>query len=105
MHELLDELSDEIDNLGNLVQPLAKNSNLNEYAETLPLLDRAKLYTTTAYAIESLLYNHLRLAGEDAKNHPVMTELNRVKQYFEKIKEAEHPGKDKRPEGETSPVL
>jgi exosome complex protein LRP1 len=100
VHELLDELSDKIDNLEATVQPLTKTGNLNEYAETLPLLDRAKLYTTTAYAIESLLYNHLRLAGEDAKNHPVMTELNRVKQYFEKIKDAENPGRDRRPEGE-----
>jgi len=97
---LIDELSDKIDTLESSLEPLIEDGAVNKHAESLPLLDRAKLYATTAYTIESLLYNHLSLAGEDAKNHPVMTELNRVKQYFEKIRDAEDPNRNKRPEGE-----
>jgi len=97
---LIDELSDKIDTLESSLEPLTGDGAVNKHAESLPLLDRAKLYATTAYTIESLLYNHLSLAGEDAKNHPVMTELNRVKQYFEKIRDAEDPNRNKRPEGE-----
>lgn len=33
----------------------------------------------------------LRLNGTDAKAHPIMQELTRVRQYFEKIKKAEEP--------------
>lgn len=41
--------------------------------------------TTSAY---------LRLHGVKAREHPVFTELTRVKQYFEKIKRAENPIND-----------
>ncbi len=34
---------------------------------------------------------YLRLNGVNAREHPVFTELTRVKQYFEKIKKAEFP--------------
>jgi hypothetical protein len=34
---------------------------------------------------------YLRLHGVKARDHPVFTELTRVKQYFEKIKRAENP--------------
>ena len=39
---------------------------------------------------------YLRLNGVDAKEHPVFRELTRVKQYFDKIKDAE-TGDDPRP--------
>lgn len=38
----------------------------------------------------------LKLNGVNAKEHPIFTELTRVKQYFEKIKEAEDGGPEKR---------
>ncbi len=38
----------------------------------------------------------LRLNGVDSKAHPVFRELTRVKQYFEKIHEAENGGPKKR---------
>ena len=34
---------------------------------------------------------YLRLNGVNAREHPVFKELTRVKQYFEKIKNAEAP--------------
>lgn len=33
----------------------------------------------------------LRINGTDTKTHPIMKELTRVRQYFEKIKKAEEP--------------
>lgn len=97
--DLIDDLSSSVDELKSTLTSLTGQNGVSKYAETLPLLDRAKLYTTTAYAIESLIYNHLRLANEDAKDHPVMTELSRVKQYFERVMDAENPGRNARPEG------
>ena len=35
---------------------------------------------------------YLRLNGVQAKEHPVFNELTRVKQYFEKVKDAETGG-------------
>ncbi|KAK2590747.1 hypothetical protein QQS21_011559 [Conoideocrella luteorostrata] len=85
----LDKLDSQLDDLEDALEPLL--SNLNEKAFQLPLLDRAKLFSLTAYSIESLLFSYLRLQGTDAQNHAVYTELKRVQQYFGKIKAVEEP--------------
>ncbi|KAL9945671.1 hypothetical protein D7B24_005025 [Verticillium nonalfalfae] len=85
----LERLDGTIDDLEESLEPLLKG--LPEMSSELPLLDKAKLMTLTAYSIESLLFSALRLQGVDAANHEVMTELKRVKQYFAKIQKAEEP--------------
>ncbi|TVY40563.1 Exosome complex protein [Lachnellula subtilissima] len=87
---LLDQLDDEVDDLEEALAPLLKAA-LAETSSKLPLLDKAKLYTLVTYAIESLLFSYLRLHGIKAREHPVFTELTRVKQYFDKIKMTETP--------------
>ncbi|TVY57555.1 Exosome complex protein [Lachnellula cervina] len=91
---LLDQLDDEVDDLEEALTPLLKAA-LAETSSKLPLLDKAKLYTLVTYAIESLLFScmlaYLRLHGIKAREHPVFTELTRVKQYFDKIKMTETP--------------
>ncbi|KAK6008567.1 hypothetical protein QM012_000470 [Aureobasidium pullulans] len=88
LRPLVDSLATNIDNVEETLAPLI-NTALSASTSKLPLLDKAKLYTLVTYAIESLLFSYLRLNGLDAKTHPVFAELNRVKQYFEKIKLAE----------------
>lgn len=102
------KLEAQLDNLEACLEPLLENLSGN--ASQLPLVDRAKLYTLTNYALESLLFCELafydvvvriiangliaglRLQGSDALTHPVFTtELKRVKQYFSKIEAAENP--------------
>ena len=109
----LDRLDDQLDDLEEKLQPLI--GNLEGMASELPLLDKAKLFSLTAYAIESLLFCEymraeiskflrymfdqqltifvasLKLEGTDAQNHAVFTELKRVQQYFGKIKAVEAP--------------
>ncbi|KAF4630586.1 hypothetical protein G7Y89_g7556 [Cudoniella acicularis] len=87
---LLEQLDDEIDDLEDSLAPLLKTA-LAESASKLPLLDKAKLYVLVTYAIESVLFSYLRLNGVKAREHPVFTELTRVKQYFDKIKATENP--------------
>lgn len=87
----LEDLSTNIDDLEEALAPLL-NVALSTSTSKLPLLDKTKLYVLATYAIESLLFNFLRLNSVDAKSHPVFTELTRVKQYFEKIKTAESAG-------------
>ncbi|KAI9708748.1 MAG: hypothetical protein M1820_003703 [Bogoriella megaspora] len=91
---LLDNLDGDIDNIEQALQPLLERA-LSETTSKLPLLDKAKLYVTVAYAIESIIFSYLRLNGANAKEHPVFRELTRVKQYFEKVKQAEE--KETRP--------
>ncbi|TDZ18023.1 Exosome complex protein [Colletotrichum sidae] len=83
----LGKLDSHIDALEDALKPLI--DGLPQMANELPLLDKAKMFALTAYAIESLLFSSLRLQNVDAKDHNVMTELKRVQQYFGKIKKVE----------------
>ncbi|KAG8534256.1 uncharacterized protein KY384_001100 [Bacidia gigantensis] len=77
-------------NIGELREVLAPilDSPLSETAGRLPILDKAQLFVLWAYALESITFSYLRLNGIDAKEHPIFTELTRVKQYFGKIQGA-----------------
>lgn len=92
---LLDTLSQNIDGVEAALQPVLTKP-LSATSGKLPLLDKAKLYVHTSYAIESLIFSYLRLSGADAKSHPVFSELGRVRSYFEKIKSAEGAGPSSR---------
>ncbi|KAL4721946.1 hypothetical protein ACLX1H_011138 [Fusarium chlamydosporum] len=85
----LDRLDDQLDDLEEKLQPLL--GNLEGMASELPLLDKAKLFSLTAYAIESLLFSSLKLEGSDTQTAAVLTELKRIQQYFGKIKNIEAP--------------
>ncbi|RGP71122.1 hypothetical protein FLONG3_7250 [Fusarium longipes] len=85
----LDRLDDQLDDLEETLRPLL--GNLEGMASELPLLDKAKLFSLTAYAIESLLFSSLKLEGSDTQTQAVLTELKRIQQYFGKIKNIESP--------------
>lgn len=87
----LEDLTQNIDTLTTALQPLLAQA-LSASTSRLPLLDKAKLYILTTYALESILFSYVRLHGVSAKSHPVYLELNRVKEYFSKIKTAEEIG-------------
>ncbi|KAL1640606.1 hypothetical protein SLS58_006801 [Diplodia intermedia] len=84
----VEALADNIDDLEDALAPLLQSA-LSTHASKLPLLDKAKLYTLVTYAIESMLFSYLNLNGVKAKEHAVFTELTRVRQYFQKIKQVE----------------
>ena len=87
--DLVEDLEVNIDELLSTLTPLLPPHSLSKTAQSLPLLEKAKLHTLLAYAIESTLFSSLQLAGLDAKAHPLFTELGRLKGYFAKIKDAE----------------
>nr|POE90191.1 exosome complex protein [Quercus suber] len=88
LQSLVGDLADNVDDLEAVLAPLTSKA-LATSTSKLPLLDKAKLYILATYSIESLLFSALRLSGVDAKTHPVFQELNRVKEYFAKVKLAE----------------
>jgi exosome complex protein LRP1 len=95
MEDSLETLNSSLTTLTTTLSPLL-SSNSNSNNTPLTLLQRAKLHTTQAYAIESLLFSALRLANtspgamQTIQSHPIMIELARIKQYFAKIDELEH---------------
>lgn len=50
----LGKLENQLDDLEESLEPLM--GNLQELSSQLPLLDKAKLFSLTAYSIESLLF-------------------------------------------------
>ncbi|KAI7652684.1 hypothetical protein KC318_g14757 [Hortaea werneckii] len=91
LESLVEDFGGSLDDLEAALEPLLKTA-ISASTSKLPLLDKAKLYVLATYAIESILFSALRLNGVDAKSHPVFQDLNRVKEYFEKIKAAETTG-------------
>lgn len=91
LQEHLDSLSSNITALESALHPLLSQP-LSSSTSKLPLLDKAKLYVLSTYALESILFSSLRLNGVEVADHPIKAELNRVKEYFSKIKSAEEVG-------------
>ncbi|KAG6851380.1 hypothetical protein H0H93_005778 [Arthromyces matolae] len=83
-------LTASFDDLEDILEPL--------FAQTLPEtilglepIQQAKLQTVIPYLVYDLVFIYLKTKGIDPKTHPVVSELERVKQYFNKISAAENP--------------
>ncbi|KAI5844784.1 exosome-associated protein [Tricharina praecox] len=86
--DLLDDLDDSLSVLTSTLAPLL-STPLSDVATSLTVADKARLHVLATYALDSLLFSYLRLQGTNTKNHAIMTELTRVRQYVAKIKGAE----------------
>ncbi|KAK6536610.1 hypothetical protein TWF281_000837 [Arthrobotrys megalospora] len=84
----LDDFEDNVEAISKTLKPLLEQ-NLPKHASMLPLFDKAKLYIITTYALESLLYSYLETSATPTADHPIMKELTRVRQYFQKIRDIE----------------
>ncbi|KAI0049277.1 C1D-domain-containing protein [Auriscalpium vulgare] len=74
------------------LEPLFAQS-LPETVLGLETIQQAKLQVAIPYLVYDLVFIYLKTQGIDPKTHPVIAELDRVRQYFDKIKEAEDPAK------------
>ncbi|TXT15575.1 hypothetical protein VHUM_00078 [Vanrija humicola] len=69
------------------------------WAETLAGLEplqRAKADVLLAYAINDLVWVYLKSRGLDPEGHDVAKELERIRGYYGKVKDAENPGAARR---------
>ncbi|KAF5375288.1 hypothetical protein D9758_000543 [Tetrapyrgos nigripes] len=83
-------LSASLEELESHLDPLFSQS----FSETLLGLEpiqQAKLQTVIPYLVYDLVFIYLKTRGLDPKTHPVFAELEGVRQYFDKIKNAENP--------------
>ncbi|OBZ79810.1 Nuclear nucleic acid-binding protein C1D [Grifola frondosa] len=94
LHAKLSALTDSLDDLEAKLDPLFAQT-LPESVVGLETIQQAKLQVVLPYLVYDLIFIYLKTRGIDPKTHPVITELDRVRQYFEKIKDAENPAKRK----------
>ncbi|KAG8712787.1 hypothetical protein FRC08_014103 [Ceratobasidium sp. 394] len=95
----VDDLASSIEELEDVLKPLLETPLSNLTAQLPAPLDRAKLQVWLSYVLNDLVWIHLRTRGinpshtDSSEPHDVVAELDRVKGYFAKIKEAENPAK------------
>ncbi|KZT30935.1 C1D-domain-containing protein [Neolentinus lepideus HHB14362 ss-1] len=90
----LSALNASLDELEEKLEPLMAQT-LPESVVSLETLQQAKLQVALPYLVYGLIFIYLKTKGIDPKTHPVVAELDRVRQYFDKIKTAEDPAKRK----------
>ncbi|KAI0316487.1 hypothetical protein OF83DRAFT_1126444 [Amylostereum chailletii] len=86
----LSTLDTALDDLEKELEPLFAQT-LPETVLRLDTIQQAKLQVVLPYLVYDLVFIYLKTRGLDPKSHPVLAELDRIKQYFEKIKSAEQP--------------
>lgn len=102
----LSELQDELNSLEATLKPLLERPWRDTMGDIEDHLQKAKIGVMTAYTICDLIWSEssgasnirplltlvavfLRTKGVDSTTHPVMRELDRIKGYYMKVKEAE----------------
>ncbi|CAE6419039.1 unnamed protein product [Rhizoctonia solani] len=99
LSETVDDLVSSIDDLEEVLAPLLAIPLPELNKQLSSPLDRAKLQVWLSYVLNDLVWIQLRANGHNPNNlgagetHDVVGELDRVKSYFAKIKEAENPAK------------
>ncbi|KAK0465488.1 Sas10/Utp3/C1D family-domain-containing protein [Desarmillaria tabescens] len=83
-------LSSSFSELESQLEPLFSQT-LPETLLSLEPIEQAKLQTLLTYVTYDLVFIYLKSRGIDPKTHPVISELDRIKGYFEKIDKAEKP--------------
>ncbi|XP_022795542.1 nuclear nucleic acid-binding protein C1D-like isoform X2 [Stylophora pistillata] len=79
-HEALGKVEDTF-------KPLLETS-VDDLKEKMDPLQSAKLDLVVAYSINSMFWMYLTTQGVNPRQHPVKSELDRIKKYMGKVKEA-----------------
>ncbi len=74
--------------LDTVARHIARLKELDWNKLPLPPLERARMHLLVAYTVNTLFYVHLKASGADPTDHPVAEELERVKLYMQRLKEA-----------------
>ncbi|VDC08009.1 unnamed protein product [Peniophora sp. CBMAI 1063] len=83
-------LTSTLDELEKELAPLLAQG-IPETTMNLDPIQQAKIYVLLPYLTYDLSFIYLKTRGVDPKTHPVIAELDRVKEYFGKIKQLENP--------------
>ncbi|KAJ1969727.1 DNA-binding protein c1d [Dispira parvispora] len=81
------EITHTVDTIHTLIKPLLAMP-LTEALSKLSPEERAQMDVLIAYSINTLYWAYLKLNGVPPQEHPVLKELQRIKLYIQKVKEA-----------------
>ncbi|BGP15363.1 hypothetical protein JCM10213_001445 [Rhodosporidiobolus nylandii] len=86
----LAQLSTSLGALETALEPLLSKpfDELLEQSEDEPLV-QARMQVLASYVVHDLIWVYLKAAGVEPSTHPVMEEIERLKGYFGKLKQAE----------------
>ncbi|TID17264.1 hypothetical protein CANINC_004028 [Pichia inconspicua] len=90
-HSFTTELKDNLiaQTLNESLEEIIKRGEI-EKNEAVSELEQAKLLNLNAYVLVSLYFTHLKLKGDKLdSNSPIVSEINRVKTFMDKVKIAE----------------
>jgi len=91
--ESLLQVKKKLEAVGKSLEPIGKDGcspreqNLEDISEELNHLDGAKLNVSLAFGVASLYYTLLNVKGGESADHPVHSELNRIKKHVQKLNE------------------
>lgn len=88
VNENLSSLSEALDNISNHLQPIFEYESLAQLNGQLAPEDSLKLNTAIAYTLHSLYYILLKTQGNDLSDHPLKSEINRVKDYVTRVQQS-----------------
>ena len=97
-YKVITDVAGSIKAIGSQIDLLTSKGNIQECNEKLSSIESAKLGVSTAYTLATLYFMYLKLHGIPTTNdnHPIHSELNRIKTYVEKVNKADITKRNKR---------
>lgn len=92
--KLVTNLESSVGEIEQHLQYVKDAPSLPEVRSQLGQLENAKLHSALAYTLDSLFFMYLRTRGVNPADHPVKTELDRIKKYIGKINRASKAGEN-----------
>eukprot|EP01117_Protostelium_nocturnum_P008030 TRINITY_DN2859_c0_g2_i1.p1 TRINITY_DN2859_c0_g2~~TRINITY_DN2859_c0_g2_i1.p1 ORF type:complete len:174 (+),score=62.37 TRINITY_DN2859_c0_g2_i1:425-946(+) len=83
---LMSNLEDGIGSLEDMLKPFLQRP-YDQMIDEMDAVTVAKMNVMFAYALNSLYFAFLRTRGQNPNEHPVKKELDRIKEYYQKVKD------------------
>lgn len=91
----VDSLDSSIADLKAELQPILATLLEQKIAQCELVQEQIKIYNSHLYCVISILYCYIKVLGINTDDHPIMTELARIKQVMKSVKEVEESLKKK----------
>ncbi|CAD8081946.1 unnamed protein product [Paramecium sonneborni] len=80
----LQSTQEELSKLNIIIQKLSEQGNLDEITEGMTNKEQIELNLNLAYTLSSIYYSYLKLNQVETSTHPIMNELTRIQEAFQK---------------------
>ncbi|CAD8075537.1 unnamed protein product [Paramecium primaurelia] len=80
----LQSTQEELTKLQKLIQELSEKGNLDEITQGMTQKEQIEFNLNLAYTLSSIYYSYLKLNSVETSTHPIMNELTRIQEAFQK---------------------